>query len=115
MQPILLGAVAYDAKVVPIWEGIRDHFRAEGVPLDFALFSNYERQVEELLARHIDIAWNTPLAHVRIRHRTGGKSLSRMPSDTLAPPVRRCTRTCASGVFQAMSMWPASSSSTCRS
>ncbi len=71
---LLLGAVAYDAKVVPIWEGIRAHFQAEGVPLDFALFSNYERQVEELLAGHIDIAWNTPLAHVRVEKRTGGRS-----------------------------------------
>jgi phosphonate transport system substrate-binding protein len=73
---ILLGAVAYDAKVVPIWEGIREYFISEGVPFDFALYSNYERQVEELLAGHIDIAWNTPLAHVRIRQRTHNKSLS---------------------------------------
>lgn len=73
---ILLGAVAYDAKVVTIWEGIRDHFRAEGVKMDFALFSNYERQVEELLAGHVDVAWNTPLAHVRVRRRTEGRSLS---------------------------------------
>ncbi len=69
---ILLGAVAYDPKVVTIWEGIRDYFRGAGVPLDFALFSNYERQVEMLLAGHIDIAWNTPLGHVRVQRRTGG-------------------------------------------
>src|SRR4029077_1616109 len=73
---ILLGAVAYDPKVVTIWEGIRDYFLEQGVPFDFALFSNYERQVEELLAGHIDIAWNTPLAHVRVRHHTDGRSLS---------------------------------------
>src|SRR6185369_11462176 len=73
---ILLGAVAYDPKVVTIWEGIRDYFREEGVPLDFALFSNYERQVEELLAGHIDVAWNTPLAHVRVKRRTEGRSRS---------------------------------------
>jgi ABC-type phosphate/phosphonate transport system substrate-binding protein len=75
-ETILLGAVAYDAKVVPIWEGIRDYFLSEGVAFDFALFSNYERQVEELLAGHIDIAWNTPLAHVRTKQRTNGQSLS---------------------------------------
>lgn len=75
-QPILLGAVAYDPKVVVIWEGIREYFQEEGVPIDFALFSNYERQVEELLAGHIDIAWNTPLAHVRVKQRTSGRSLS---------------------------------------
>ena len=44
-ESILLGAVAYDPKVVTIWEGIRDYFQQGGVPLDFALFSNYERQV----------------------------------------------------------------------
>jgi ABC-type phosphate/phosphonate transport system substrate-binding protein len=73
---ILLGAVAYDAKVVPIWEGIRAHFQAEGVPLDFALFSNYERQVQSLLEGMIDIAWNTPLAHARVKRRTAGRSRS---------------------------------------
>jgi ABC-type phosphate/phosphonate transport system substrate-binding protein len=73
---ILLGAVAYDPKVVTIWEGIRGHFQAQGAPMDFALFSNYERQVEALLAGHVDLAWNTPLAHVRVKQRTGGASLS---------------------------------------
>lgn len=76
MKPILIGAVAYDPKVVTIWEGMREHFQASGVPIDFALFSNYERQVEQLLEGKIDIAWNTPLSHVRVQKRTGGKSLS---------------------------------------
>lgn len=73
---ILLGAVAYDAKVVTIWEGIREHFNKEGAPMDFVLFSNYERQVELLLKGHVDVAWNTPLAHVRVRQETGDRSLS---------------------------------------
>src|SRR3954469_20978219 len=78
---MLVGAVAYDPKVVTIWEGIREHFRAEGVAIDFALFSNYERQVEELLAGHIDIAWNTPLAHVRVKQRIDSVSLGMRDSD----------------------------------
>jgi ABC-type phosphate/phosphonate transport system substrate-binding protein len=73
---ILLGAVAYDPKVVTIWEGVREHFREEGAPMDFALFSNYERQVASLLAGHVDVAWNTPLAHVRVRRATEFKSMS---------------------------------------
>ena len=73
---ILLGAVAYDPKVVTIWEGIREHFDRDGALLDFVLFSNYERQVELLLRGHIDIAWNTPLAHVRALQGTSGKLLS---------------------------------------
>ena len=79
---ILLGAVAYDPRVVTIWEGIRDHFGEQGAPFDFALYSNYERQVEELLLGHIDIAWNTPLAHVRVRRRTRGASVSLGMRDT---------------------------------
>src|SRR5712692_7466279 len=75
-SPILIGAVAYDPKVVTIWEGMREHFREQEIPMDFALFSNYERQIDALLRGHIDIAWNTPLAHVRVKRRTGGKSLS---------------------------------------
>jgi len=79
---ILLGAVAYDPKVVTIWEGIREHFKSEGVTMDFALFSNYERQVETLLKGHIDVAWNTPLAHVRVQRRTEGRSISLGMRDT---------------------------------
>src|SRR5581483_1207331 len=75
-QSILLGAVAYDPNAVTIWEGIRAYFREQGVELDFALFSNYERQVDELLAGHTDIAWNTPLGHVRVQKRTEGRSRS---------------------------------------
>ena len=30
--------------------------------MDFVLFSNYERQVDALLAGHIDVAWNTNVA-----------------------------------------------------
>jgi ABC-type phosphate/phosphonate transport system substrate-binding protein len=76
MKTLLIGAVAYDPRVVTIWEGMRGHFQERGVGMDFALFSNYERQVDELCAGHIDIAWNTPLAHVRTRRRTEGTSLS---------------------------------------
>ena len=73
---ILVGAVAYDPKAVTIWEGIREHFSDQGLPMDFVLFSNYERQVESLLQGHIDVAWNTPLAHARVRRRTHNKSIS---------------------------------------
>ena len=64
---LVMGAVAYDAKVVTIWEGFRDWFRAEGLPFDHVLYSNYERQVEALAAGHVDVAWNSPLAWVRSR------------------------------------------------
>src|SRR5262245_40294034 len=71
-RPILVGAVAYDPRVVPIWDGLREYFREAGPPIDYVLFSNYERQVRALLAGHIDIAWNTNVAWVRVHRRTGG-------------------------------------------
>jgi ABC-type phosphate/phosphonate transport system substrate-binding protein len=71
-ESIRVGAVAYDPKAVTIWEQINDYFRARGIPNDYVLFSNYESQVEALLAGFIDIAWNTNLAYARVHHRTKG-------------------------------------------
>lgn len=71
-RTILIGAVAYDPRVVPIWEGMRDYFREVGPSIDYVLFSHYDRQVEALLARQIDIAWNTNLAWIKLHRRTNG-------------------------------------------
>lgn len=66
MSTILLGAVAYDPKVVTIWEGMRTYFRDEAkVPVEVVLYLSYEAQVDALLAQRIDIAWNTNLAYVQ--------------------------------------------------
>jgi ABC-type phosphate/phosphonate transport system substrate-binding protein len=83
-KPILIGAVAYSPRVVPIWEGMRDYFREVGPVIDYVLFSNYDRQVEALLARQIDIAWNTNLAWVKVYQRTDGtyRSLAMRDVDT---------------------------------
>jgi len=59
-----LGAVAYDPKVVTIWEGFKAWFIAHGLPFDYVLYSNYETQVEAQLAGEIDVAWNSPLAWI---------------------------------------------------
>jgi len=67
MGALRLGAVAYDPKVVTIWEGFRDWFGAHDLAFDYILYSNYERQVEALMAGEVDIAWNSPLAWVRAR------------------------------------------------
>jgi phosphonate transport system substrate-binding protein len=65
MTDLILGAVAYDAKVVPIWEGFRAFFLSRGLPFDFVLYSNYERQVECHLRGDFDVAWNSPLAWIQ--------------------------------------------------
>jgi ABC-type phosphate/phosphonate transport system substrate-binding protein len=63
----VLGAVAYDPKVVTIWTGFRDWFNRHDFPFDYVLYSHYERQVEDLLGGRIHAAWNSPLAWVRAR------------------------------------------------
>ena len=64
-ETLLMGAVAYDPKVVTIWEGFRRWLRERGLPFDFVLYSHYERQVEDLVAGRIHAAWNSPLAWLR--------------------------------------------------
>lgn len=83
MRTILLGAVAYDPKVVPIWDIIRDYSNAFGYKLDYVLFSNYERQIEELLKGHIDIAWNTNTAWIKTLHNSkySAKALAMRDTD----------------------------------
>jgi ABC-type phosphate/phosphonate transport system substrate-binding protein len=71
-RTIWVGAVAYDPKVVGIWEGMRRYFHEEaGLPVEVVLFQSYEAQVEALLAPpdaplpRIDIGWNTNLAFIQ--------------------------------------------------
>ena len=65
MKPFLLGAVAYDPKVVTIWDGFKVFFEENGLPFDYILFHNYERQVEAHFRSMIDVAWNSPLAWIQ--------------------------------------------------
>jgi len=64
---LVVGAVAYEPKVVQIWEGFKAWFAGRGLSVDYVLYSNYERLVESLIAGYVDVAWNSPLAWVRAR------------------------------------------------
>jgi ABC-type phosphate/phosphonate transport system substrate-binding protein len=71
-RTIWVGAVAYDPKVVPIWEGMRRYFHDEAhLAVEVVLFQSYEMQVAALLAGpdavapRIDIGWNTNLAYLQ--------------------------------------------------
>jgi len=71
-QTIWLGAVAYDPKVVTIWEGMRRYFLEEAhLAVEVVLFQSYKTQVIALLGSphdprpRIDIAWNTNLAYLQ--------------------------------------------------
>lgn len=65
-RTFLMGAVAYDPKVVTIWEGFRTWFADAGLDFGFILYSNYEQQVRAHFAGHFDVAWNSPLAWLQV-------------------------------------------------
>ena len=51
-RTIWVGAVAYDPKVVTIWEGMRRYFHEEArLPVEVVLFQSYEAQVERCWPR----------------------------------------------------------------
>ena len=69
---IVVGAVAYHERVVPIWETFKEYFEAQGVPTDYVLYSNYERLVAAVETGQVDIGWNTNTAFVALDHRLKG-------------------------------------------
>ncbi len=77
---LVMGAVAYDAKVVPIWDGFRSWLRGQGIDYDYVLYSHYERQVSDLMAGHIHAAWHSPLAWVRTRRLAAAAGVGVVPA-----------------------------------
>ena len=84
-EQILMGAVAYDPKVVTIWDGFRAWFDRHDLPFDYVLFSNYEQQVESHLAGQLNVAWNSPLAWIESKEageRSGRRARALAMRDT---------------------------------
>jgi len=98
MRPILLGAVIYDPKVAVIWEIITQFFRAAGCDMDCVFYTNYAMQVDALVGKQIDIAWNSPLAWVDAQIRTGGEGRALAMRDTDRDCVTRILTRRGSGV-----------------
>jgi len=73
--PVLrLGGVAYSPDSVTVWRGIRHYFAKNGMPIEYVLYSDYDALVKALHDGHVDIAWNTPLAHARYHLLCDGQS-----------------------------------------
>ena len=88
-KTIWVGAVAYDPKVVGIWEGMRRYFHEEAhLPVEVVLFQSYEAQVLALLAQagevvpRIDIGWNTNLAYLQAEEWSGHRCRAIAMRDT---------------------------------
>lgn len=72
-RPLLVGAQALEPNSVTIWKTVRNYFIANGVPMDYALFSTYEALDAALLSGAIDVAWNAPLAQAQTLIQSGGE------------------------------------------
>jgi phosphonate transport system substrate-binding protein len=84
-KPFVLGAVAYDPKVVTIWEGFKTWFESKGFAFDYLLYSNYESQVLGHFAGHCQVAWNSPLAWIeseRLAAKSGRRASAIAMRDT---------------------------------
>jgi phosphonate transport system substrate-binding protein len=71
---LFLGAVAYDPKVVTIWDGFTRFFAERGLAFDYVLYSNYERQVEGHFHGEFHVAWNSPLAWIEAERLARGRA-----------------------------------------
>src|SRR2546430_14150878 len=54
---------------ISVFRGLQAHFRRYGIELDWVLYSDYDALVEAFVRREIDLAWNAPLAYVKIKRR----------------------------------------------
>ncbi len=63
-----LGGVASNNYLVG-FPAIREHFAKQGINLDWVLYSNWDALVDAFVNREIDLAWNGPLAYVKIKRR----------------------------------------------
>lgn len=65
---VRLGGAASPA-YISVFRGLQRHFRQHGIDLDWLLYANYDALVEGFVKREVDIAWNAPLAYVKIKRR----------------------------------------------
>ena len=82
MTKLKVGAVIYDPKVTVIWGIIAKFFEDENFPIEPIYYKDYKAQVDGLLAKEIDVAWNSPLAWLDTNIRTNGTSLNGSMRDT---------------------------------
>ena len=63
-----LGGVASRTYLVA-FPAIKQHFQQHGLELDWVLYSSWDALVEAFVRREVDVAWNGPLAYIKIKRR----------------------------------------------
>ena len=65
---VRLGGAASPA-YINVFRGLQAHFHRHGIALDWVLYADYDALVDAFVRREIDLAWNGPLAYVKIKRR----------------------------------------------
>ena len=77
-----VGAVIYSPNVTIIWDIIAKFCKDEGCAIEPVYFKDYKMQVDALINKSIEIAWNSPLARLDTHLRTNGAHLNGLMRDT---------------------------------
>ncbi len=54
---------------IAVFRGLQTLFRRQGIDLDWVLYSTWDALVDAFVKGEVDLAWNGPLAYVKIRRR----------------------------------------------
>jgi phosphonate transport system substrate-binding protein len=65
---IRLGGVASRTYLVA-FPAIKKHFKKQGIDLDWVLYSSWDALVDAFVRKEVDLAWNGPLAYLKIKKR----------------------------------------------
>jgi len=65
---VRLGGTASPA-YISVFRGLHTHFQRHGIALDWVLYADYDALVQAFVTREIDLAWNGPLAYIKIKRR----------------------------------------------
>ena len=63
---VRLGGTASSSHM-EVFQGLETLFRKRGIDLDWVLYSGYDSMVDAFVRGEIDLAWNGPLSHVKMR------------------------------------------------
>lgn len=81
-RALVLGGVVNEPRTVLFWDALRAHFALAGQPAEYVLHSTYDRLVDALLAGQVDVAWCSPVAHLRVIRRTHQSTVGLLMRDT---------------------------------
>lgn len=73
-KKLKVGAVIYDPKITIVWDMIRKFIedKDQGILIEPVFFDEYRSQIDALIKKEIDVAWNSPLANREAELRTKG-------------------------------------------